>query len=659
MKRIYIKSIELQNFKATNSRAIELPPGGIVVAGWNGSGKSSILQSVEFCLGVNFDAERIINQQTKTNATVKLVLSVTESGKESEVVLQRTLIPTLNERKKITSSSSEYRINDEIVKASAYSNFINQLFNTNEWRALINPTQVQSLKSARSYLLSVCGAPTEKQYMDEHFPDLAKMIDTDFETWEKRESEAIKQLGKRINETPGKIAELSALLAPVEEIDTTGIHERLEEIRIVLKGVDTENASRADAYNKVACEAQELRTQAQKLRNDATLKIAEANKQANQAVYDAEIALQIWQQEKGKLTRQLDQIKAEFNQARHEQADKERQLAESVANIQIIANECREIGSRVPQADGNCNLCGKWCADLQAKGIEAAISANTQELNRAKQKGRNEVARRDQLQADVDAIAKKIAGLQSMQHEVESRINALGEAPRAPERKVIESTPESVALNKKADELEAKAETLIKSNRLEVTQKPTELVEEMVKLNDILTKQGAAAAQTQNNTRIETRIKELQDEQQQLTISQLQHQKNIAMLKDFYKSYAESVTAQANAVFANTGYEVRLFDSNMSNDKGVPVLQAMKDGSTNLSTAESLIFNFTFIVRVLSKYFNINTPILVDNAECITDEKKLGSTHQVIVAVAEKKDFTIFPLQLPELKEGCKATFEI
>ena len=641
MKKVVIAKIEIRNFKATASEAYEIGPGGIMATGFNGSGKSSIIEAIQYCAGVSYDAERIINQQTKTNASVKLVLSVTESGKESEITLQRTLIPTLNERKKITSSSSEYRINNEIVKASAYSTFINQLFNTNEWRALLNPAQVPFLKSARSYLLSVCGAPSEKQYMDEHFPDLAKMIDTDFDTWEKRESESIKQLGKRINEIPGKISELSALLAPVEEIDTTGIHERLEEIRIVLKGVENENQSRSEQYTKTACEAQDLRCQAQKLRNEATLKVAEANKQANQAVFDAEIALQTWNQEKAKLTRQFDQIKAEMNQARHEQADKERQLAESVAQIQIIANECREIGSRVPSANGTCTLCGIYCPTLEAKGLEVAISANTLELDRTKQKGRTEVARRDQLQADVDAIAKKIDGLQAMEHEVEARINTMSDAPRVPERKVIESTPESVALNKKADELEAKASEIIKGNTLTLAHKPTELVDEMTQLNEQLFRAKSVATAQAQNKKIEDRIKQLQDEQQQLTISQLQHQKNVAMLKDFYKSYADSVTAQANAVFANTGYEVRLYELNMGNDKGCPVFQAMKHGSTNLSTAESAIFWKLFVERVLSVHFGVIAPIMIDNTEAIDSTEKLKSEHQVIAARVARQEFTI------------------
>lgn len=643
MKRVNFKNLEIRNFKATTSAAYEIGPGGIMATGFNGSGKSSIIEAIQYCAGVSYDAERIINQQTKTNASVKLVLSVTESGKESEITLQRTLIPALNERKKITSSSSEYRINDEIVKASAYSTFINKLFNTNEWRALLNPAQVPFLKSARSYLLSVCGAPSEKQYMDEHFHELAKLVgNDDFEYWERKESEAVKQLGKRINEIPGKVSELSALIVSVpESVDEAPIHARLEEIRTILKGVDAENATRSDAYNRIACEAQELRTQAQKLRNDATLKVAEANKQANQAVYDVEIALQIWTQEKDKLTRQADQIKAEMNQARHDQANKEREYAESVANIQAIANECREIASRTPQADGNCTLCGKWCADLLAKGIEAAISANTQELDRTKQKGRNEVARRDQLQADIEAINKKIDGLQAMEHEVEARISALGEAPRAPERKVITETPESVALNKQADELEAKAAQIIKGNTLTLAHKPTELVDEMTQLNEKLFRAKSVATTHAQNEKIETRIKELQDEQQQLTISQLQHQKNVAMLKDFYKSYADSVTAQANALFSGTGYEVRLYEINMGNEKGNPVFQPMKDGSSNLSTAESAIFWKLFVERVLSVHFGVVAPILMDNTEAIDSTEKLKSEHQIIAARVARCEFTI------------------
>lgn len=196
-------------------------------------------------------------------------------------------------------------------------------------------------------------------------------------------------------------------------------------------------------------------------------------------------------------------------------------------------------------------------------------------------------------------------------------------------------------MNKQADELETKASEIIKGNTLTLQHKPTELVDEMTQLNEKLFRAKSVATAQAQNEKIEDRIKQLQDEQQQLTISQLQHQKNIALLKDFYKSYADSVTAQANAVFANTGFEVRLYEINMGNDKGNPVFQAMKDGSTNLSTAESAIFWKLFVERVLSVHFGVNAPILIDNTEAIDSTEKLKSEHQVIAARVARCELTI------------------
>ena len=157
-----------------------------------------------------------------------------------------------------------------------------------------------------------------------------------------------------------------------------------------------------------------------------------------------------------------------------------------------------------------------------------------------------------------------------------------------------------------------------------------------------------ATAQAQQNTRLESRIKELQEEQQALTLQQLQHQKNIALLKDFYKSYAEHCTNAVHAIFQDSGYSVRLWEENMKDSKGSPVFQPMKDGSTNLSTGESMVFYYLFIQKVLAPVFDVESFILVDYGECITDETKLGSKHQKIVAVADKCELTIFPLDIPK-----------
>ena len=60
IKKIIIKSVALKNFKNHNSLAVDLPPAGIVASGFNGSGKSSILQGIMWVLGMTIPAEQIL-----------------------------------------------------------------------------------------------------------------------------------------------------------------------------------------------------------------------------------------------------------------------------------------------------------------------------------------------------------------------------------------------------------------------------------------------------------------------------------------------------------------------------------------------------------------------------------------------------------------------
>ncbi len=638
MIRVNFKKLEIRNFKATTSAAYEIGPGGIMATGYNGSGKSTIIEAILFALGGSVEAGKVLNQATKAPATVSLTIEA--DGKAS--VYTRTLTPTTDASGKVISSTSTYAVDDTPLKAGGYTTRIAELFGTKDWQYLINPTLLPGLKESRAYLLEVAGAPNEREYLSKSNPSLADIIGaTHFADFEKQEKAKVEAIGKKIAAFPARIEELSAMIEPVEEIDLTGVSERIEAINAELKGIDQSNESKADEFNRVLNEAKEMQYQAAKLRAKAAGIVAEANKQANKEIEESEKVYFEWRQTLNGCLREQDRIKAEMSEARQDQAMKERQLAESVANIQAIANECREISARVPSADGNCTLCGKWCAELQAKGLEAAIAANAQELDRTKAKGRATVAQRDKLQADLDAIAQKIDGLQSMEHEIESRINALGEAPKAPEREVITETPESLALISKAAEMEEKAAAIIQGNRLDVTQHPADLVEELANLNATLTR-GTAIAQTRkNNDKIAARIDEIREEERQLIIAQLKHKQHLAQLKEFYRNYAESVTAMVNGIFAETGYEIRLFAANMGNDMGTPVMNPIKSGSANLSTAENLIFWKLFAERVMSKKFGIIAPLLIDNAEAVDSVDKLRSAHQIIATRVARHELTI------------------
>lgn len=651
MIQITFKRLEIKNFKATSSRIIEsIPDGGIVISGHNGSGKSSILEAIVFALGGSIEAGKVLNQKTKSAASVSLTIQ----HQEGTDTFTRVLTPTLNEAGKVTASTSSYTISGHPKKQTEYQAAVAQLFGTRDWMYLLRPELNAANKDARNILLAVAGAPSESEFMAQHNPALAQKIgNTAFSDFEAREKQAVQALGKKIDAIPGRIEENAAMLQEAPEMeDEAPIHARIAEIRAIFKGVDQANAERADEYNNVLNEAREMQYQAAKLRTAAAEKVAEANKEANKQVDEAEKLIYDWKRTRADLSRQMDQIKAEMNQARQDMAKSEERAQELYADAKVLAEKHKEISLRPIDSEklGHCEACNKWCSDLASCGVAGAEKQRAEVLERIIKAGKEAIALRGIHLDRINEQAKKIDGLMSMEHEVESRYNALGEAPSVPLRKVVESTEESRTLEIEADKLEAKAAYIIKSNKLEVAQRPAELMEELQQLNEKLTRGVAAAQARKNNDKINTRIEELRQEESSLLVTQLQHKQHLAQLADFYRSYAAEVTGMVNQLYEGTQFTIKLFDANMSNEKGTPVMQPMVNDSNNLSTAENLLFWIRFVERVLSVKYDIRAPWLCDNAECVSDETQFGSYHQKFIAAVDRCGLDIFPLTQPNTK---------
>lgn len=648
-KIINIRHIELRNFKNHNSLVVDLPNDctGAVVYGRNGSGKSSILEAITFCLGSSAEAGKVINQTTKAPVSVSLTIE----HPEGTDTFTRVLTPTLNEAGKVTASTSSYSISGTPKKQTEYQTAVTQLFGTRDWMFLLRPELNAANKDARAILLQVAGAPEERTFLAESNQQLANIIgNTSFSDFERKKKQILESLGKRIStEIPAKIEEISAMLQPVEEIDLTGVEDRIKAINSELSGVDQINSKKQADYEKTLEEAQSLRNEAQKLRNLAAQKVAEANREANKQADEADAIIAEWNRTLSGLRRQADQIKAEMSEARTDLARAEARAQELYAEAMQHAEAHKQTSLSPIDSEklGQCQVCQKWCGDLAARGAEAAEKQRTNELARILEAGKQVMSLRGKELVKINKQTDRIDSLMSKEHEIESKINSLGEAPEAPERKVITETPESLGFISRAEKLEATAEKLIKENRLDIAQKPTELIEELQQLNETLARGAAATQQARQNEKIQQRISELREEESALITTQLQHKQHIAQLKEFYKQYADSVTASVTKLFDGTDYKVKLFDENMQNTKGVPVMLPMKDGSSNLSTAESLIFGKLFIERVLSAHYGVVAPIIIDNGECVSDETKLGSLHQKLIACVDKCDLNIVPLTQP------------
>lgn len=645
MKKVTFKRLEIKNFKATSSRIIEnIPDGGLVITGHNGSGKSSILEAIVFALGGSMDAGKVLNQKTKAAASVSLTIQ----HQEGTDTFTRVLTPTLNEAGKVTASTSSYTISGHPKKQTEYQSAVAQLFGIKDWMCLLRPELNAGNKDARNILLAVAGAPSESEFMMQHNQALAQVIGaTSFSDFEAREKQAVQALGKKIDAIPGRIEENAAMLQTIPEMeDEAPIHARIAEIRAIFKGVDQANATRANEYEKVACEAQALRNQANQLRSQAATLVAEANKEANTARNEAILAAQKHEYELTQHNTKIAQIKMSIDRVRVESQRLAEQFQAADNKVNTIFAEYQAKAAEIVTADGFCAATGVTCPALQEKGLQAAEMAKEQALQAIKEKGKAAVRNRDEIKQQQAEKDGQVLSLIAECQELEKK--DLGQAPIVPEEKVLLSTPESLHLMDQANRLDETAENLIKSNKLEVAQRSPELMEELQQLNEKLTRGIAITQARKNNDKIQQRIEELHEEEKQLRLTQLKHQQNIAQLKEFYRNYADSVTGMVNQLFEGTPYTIKLFDANMSNEKGVPVMQPMVNDSNNLSTAENLLFWIKFVERVLSVKYGLRAPFLVDNAECVSDETQFGSYHQKFIAAVGREELTIWPLDIPK-----------
>ena len=644
MKKVTLKKIVLTNFKAIASQSVEVPAYGLLAQGRNESGKSTLLQAVTFALGASFPAESIINTQSKATASVSLTLCV---GDE-EHTLTRSMVPTLSESGKIVSSTNTYAINGDPKKQGEFNSFVESIL-SKDWQMLLNPMLAGTVKNNRALLLEVAGCKTEKEFLQEQNPALSEIIcNTSLSDFESKEDRIIKELGKRINNCEPRIMELSAMVQEVPQIDLTGVEERIKAINNELSGITKANEQGQAEYDQVLNEAKELQFQAAKLREAAAEKVTAENAKQNKDIIRLEQMILDWDLAFNERTIELKRIREELGRAKSDRDAIEAKVSNAVANINAIADNCRAISARTPEADGNCTICGKWCAELQAKGLQAAQENIIKELNAAKQQGRAAVAERDRLMLELGRLNANIEQLRTQELKAESKLNDMPEKPVSRPRVEITETPESLHLIGQAQDLEATAKILLNSTKFEALQPKAELVEELAALNKkIADAKGAATAHTQNET-IRKRIDEIREEERQLRLKMLQHQKNVTELKEVYRNYSLSVTDSVNRIFSGTPYSVKLFDENMKDSKGSPCMVPMVNGSSQLSTATTLIWWKVFVERILSVKHQVIAPILIDNAECVdTLGIKLGSKHQVIIAAVSDSDLLIHPLTGP------------
>lgn len=163
------------------------------------------------------------------------------------------------------------------------------------------------------------------------------------------------------------------------------------------------------------------------------------------------------------------------------------------------------------------------------------------------------------------------------------------------------------------------------------------------KLDELAAQLDEIKQQIQSAERIETLIKqvenqkkhvaELQDQQKKIAADIGNYEKAVALCEDHVKKQAHALETAVNGKFKVARF--RMFAMQKNGEEAECCDVVYPNGSTNLSTGERLQTGID-IINTLSKYYGVDAPIWIDNAEGIT--LPVETDAQIIRLVVSEKD---------------------
>jgi DNA repair exonuclease SbcCD ATPase subunit len=511
---------------------------------------------------------------------------------------------------KYGGSKTHYFVDDLEVKAGEYTSVVNELIDPELFKLLTNPhyfSETLSWQDRRATLVKIAGDLNVTPA-----PELAAMMgERAFDNFYALSKQNAKATQKQLDGMPYAISEAQRLiptgLPDMPDVDTlTARRDGLENQIQTLKNDDSANAVRR--------EIAELET-----------KIAEGRSR-----YIAGVNTENEKFQNG-ITRLETELRGKES-ARDDLANRQRHLASEIADLTERKTrklaEWHSANDRVWTGSDTCPTCGQKLPPEQVESAKAAFNKQrSDDLEQIMEDGKTLAKKIEENQAE---IAEKNTALETLTTEIttlESRIEK-GKSMLKPCS--YETQIEFKQLNGRLVDLKNKL-----ANNADT--------EKSGKLDALAAQLNSVKQQIQSAERIEILIKqvenqkkhvtELQDQQKKIAADLGKCEKAVALCEDHVKKQAHALETAVNDKFKIAQF--RMFAPQKNGEEAECCDVVYPNGSTNLSTGERLQTGID-IINTLSKYYGVDAPIWIDNAEGIT--LPVETDAQIIRLVVSEKD---------------------
>lgn len=648
---IKLIKLVLDNFKGAKHFELNAEGKDIVVKGENNTGKTTIADAFYWLL-FNKDSKGATKFSIKTldsageeinnlKHNVYAVLNI--DGKEQHI--KKTYSEKWTRKRgqaksTFTGHETVYELGateDELTpkKLKDFNEFINSIISDEQiFKLTTNPFWFNSLKQdeRKKILMSLVDEVTDEDVInsDSKLKELKKLLgDGSLEDFKMRISRNKKSINEDLKAIPVRVDEINHNMPDVRKYNKQALEEELNEINNQIKQVDIEikDIENGLEIEKIEKDIKSKELDIQYLKDNHN----HGSRRDLSSLINQDSELQrviaIKRRDLSNLTAELQKNESVME----EQNEKFKALG--IKHKELV-NEQKEFTTATV-----CDCCGQ---DIPEHMQQEAIQKMKENYNADKSE------RLEKIQSDGIEIRNKVKQLSEQNDEIESTMEELKEEIEKETKKVekikesikkIESNNTDVTDTDDYKQLDSEIKAL-KEKKGQSIQSMSEDVQNIVKSKkEPLINQQQEIKQKlddiQVSQRAVDRIKELETKQEQLAQEYNELEHATFLTEEFTKQKVNLMEGSINDKFEITKF--KLFDVQIN--QGVQdVCIATHNGvpfDSGLNNAARINVGLD-IINALSKHYNFYAPIMIDNAESVTDVHK--TTSQQIQLEVSKND---------------------
>ena len=645
-----IKSLSLTNFKSIKELTINFSPDVTNIYGANSSGKTTIVDAVNFLLyqkdangksdtsmrPYGADGELIHDIDT----VVKGVFSDANGDFTLEVVYKEkwTKVSGSAERK-LTGNTTEYYIDGVPKKQADYKAFVAENFKEPWFSLTSNPNTFPNLKwqEQRKLLMELFGQGVDEEALLAR-PEFASVA-ADIKKYGPADLKAKllkekKGYAKEIIELPARIDERRKSLSSIDDAAKVEADARLvlmkyenplEELQqkraAILTGVQ-----RSALEGKIAVLESKLEA-IRNVRRDPLAKIKEPFLQK---------AAEIKAKSEGK--------EGQISILRKQVLNYERSINSRKEDLEKLGDTWESVDSEV-FSDTECPCCHRpYTEEMLQPMLEQFNQSKSERLEEINQKG---IAIKTQLDSDVAARTELLAEINKLSVDSsEADAAALAENNKKMQAAVDKLAPLEEFVHPETHEKFWDLSESLKLRKHEYEECRLDINIQLQKVDKQITEASAPVEKAREalarlRLDCETRevIAQLEDKKRTAMLMQGEAEARLAALDLYISSKMQALSDNINKAFANVNF--KLFERNISNEGIVETCELTMHGVPyrQLSNAEKCKAGMD-VIDAISGRLNICNPVFVDNRESITSIDTLGE-YQLINLYVSPEDKTL------------------